>query len=192
MSEYAKTMLSNTVNGLEETNAKALLKWRYYEDHLDETQRAIIAYLTTIYQGDVNEFEAKEISGLMRIVNNIERVGDSVENISLAIEDLIDKKLVFSTEATSDMKALSDLALKFLTFVTESLRDEGENTMAESQVIEDAIDVMKEEMNQNHISRLRDGTCMIEPGFIYIDMISNYEKIGDYCYNIAQSIAGVK
>jgi len=192
MSEYARTMLSNTANGLEEKNAKKLLKWRYYEDHLDETQRGITAYLTTIYQGDVNESEANEISSLMRITNNIERIGDSVENIALGMEDLMEKKLVFSPEATSDMKALSDLALKFLTYVTERMRNEGEHVMAESQAIEDAIDVMKEEMNQSHISRLRDGICKIEPGLIYIDMLSNYEKIGDYCYNIAQSIAGVK
>ena len=192
MSGYAKTMIVLTVNGLEDRNAKELLKWRYYEDHLDEMQREITSYLTTIYQGDVNEFEAKEISSLMRITNNIERIGDSVENIALEIEDLIEKKLDFSQEAISDINKLSQLSIEFLSFVTEGLKTGGGNSMAKSQRLEDAIDVMKEEMNQAHISRLREGICEIEPGLKYIDMIANYERIGDYCYNIAQSLAGVK
>ena len=110
----------------------------------------------------------------------------------MEIEDLIEKKLDFSQEAISDINKLSQLSIEFLSFVTEGLKTGGGNSMAKSQRLEDAIDVMKEEMNQAHISRLREGICEIEPGLKYIDMIANYERIGDYCYNIAQSLAGVK
>lgn len=192
MSESARAMLANTIKCLEDKNTKSLHRWRYYEDHLDSMQKEITAYLTTIYQGDVNEYEAKEISGLMRITNNIERIGDSVENIALRTEDLIEQRLEFSSAAYSDMEKLSDLTIKFLSFIIEGLKKRAENFMTESQVIEDSIDVNKEEMIQGHISRLRDGSCKIEPGLLYIDILSNYEKIGDYCYNIAQSIAGIK
>jgi len=192
MSETARAMLDNTVKCLEDKNIKSLHQWRYYEDHLDLMQKEITAYLTSIYQGDVNEYEAKEISSLMRITNNIERIGDSVENIALRTEDLIEQRLEFSRSAYSDMNKLSDLTMKFLNFIIEGLKTRSENFMAESQLIEDSIDVNKEEMIQDHISRLRDGSCKIEPGLLYIDILSNYEKIGDYCYNIAQSIAGIK
>jgi phosphate:Na+ symporter len=84
---------------------KKLAKWRQVENHLDDMQREIVAYLTRIYQSDVSESEAKEISSLMRMTNNIERIGDSVENIAQAIEDMIETDLIFTEKAKGDLTA---------------------------------------------------------------------------------------
>ena len=51
---------------------------------------------------------------------------------------------------------------------------------------------MRQEMREDHVERLRVGTCMVDAGLILIDILSNFEKIGDYCYNIAEAIAGEK
>ena len=51
---------------------------------------------------------------------------------------------------------------------------------------------MREEMRQGHVSRLRSGDCSIDPGLVFIDLLSNFEKIGDYCFNIAQAAVGIK
>jgi len=64
--------------------------------------------------------------------------------------------------------------------------------MKQAQILEDNIDFMREEMRQDHIERLRSGTCTNEPGLMFSDMLSNFEKMGDYCYNIAQAVARIK
>jgi phosphate:Na+ symporter len=51
---------------------------------------------------------------------------------------------------------------------------------------------MREAMRQDHINRLRRGDCSIDPGLLYIDMLANFEKMGGYCFNVAQAVAGVK
>ena len=70
-------------------------------------------------------------------------------------------------------------------------RDDGE-IMQKAQEKEDAIDRMREEMKGNHIMRLQSGACTVDPGLILVDMLTAFEKIGDFCYNIAQAVSGVR
>ena len=70
-------------------------------------------------------------------------------------------------------------------------REDGE-VMQEAQEIEDGIDRMREEMRGNYLMRLQSGICTVDPGLILVDMLTAFEKIGDYCYNIAQAVARIK
>ncbi len=192
MSEAAMVTLENTVKCLKTKDPKSLNKWRRYEQHLDTLQREITAYLTRIYQSDVNQPEAKEISSLMRMTNNIERIGDSVENIALIIEDIIEDRIVLTSKAIEDINEISSKVIEFLDYVAKSIQSEPDHFMKQAQIMEDDIDYMREEMRQEHIERLRKGNCSNAAGLMFSDMLSNFEKLGDYCYNIAQAVAGIK
>ena len=192
MADVAMTMLTITIEAFQKKDAKQLSKWRRYEDHLDATQKEITTYLTRIYQSDLNQTEAKEISSMMRMTNNIERIGDSIENIALMIEDIIENKTDFSPKAVSDIKEISGQVAEFITLVKNGMKTEHVQFMKQAQILEDNIDFMREEMRQDHIERLRSGACANEPGLMFSDMLSNFEKMGDYCYNIAQAVAGIK
>lgn len=191
MAEVAQVTLKNTIIALLRKDEKLLSKWQVYEDHLDDTQKQITAYLTLLYQVDVTEVEAKEISSMLRMTNNIERVGDSVENIAEITELLMEKNISFSKDALKDVERLSGQAISFMGLVTEGIQKRPKNFMTDAQTIEDNIDFMREEMRNQHIYRLRKGLCSSD-GLLYSDLLSNFEKIGDYCYNIAQAVAGVK
>jgi phosphate:Na+ symporter len=192
MADVAMAMLTNTVEAFQKRDAKQLSKWRRYEDHLDATQREITTYLTSIYQSDLNQTEAKEVSSMMRMTNNIERIGDSIENIALMIEDIFENKTDFSPRAISDIKEISNQVAEFIILVQNGMKSAQAQFMKQAQILEDNIDFMREEMRQDHIERLRSGTCANEPGLMFSDMLSNFEKMGDYCYNIAQAVAGIK
>lgn len=192
MADIALVTFKNTLESLQTRNLKQLNKWRRYEDHLDAMQKEIIAYLTRIYQEDVNENEAKELSSMIRMTNNLERVGDSVENLALMTEDIIEKEIYFSKDALNDIKAISSQAIAFIMLVSEGIQNKKASFMTDAQTIEDNIDFMRDEMRNDHIFRLKEGICRNEPGLIFSDILSNFEKIGDYCYNVAQGIAGIK
>lgn len=192
MAETAMTTLQNTLDSLQNKDSKRLKKWRVYENHLDAVQKEITAYLTRIYQGDVNEAEAREISSLIRMTNNVERIGDSVENIAIMAEDIIENDIDFSQNAMNDVKNLSNQVVAFLKLVIDGMHRSGPHFMQDAQTIEDNIDFMREEMRQSHIDRLRRGACTNAPGLMFSDILSNFEKMGDYCYNIAEGIAGIK
>ncbi|MFC1816933.1 Na/Pi cotransporter family protein, partial [Thermodesulfobacteriota bacterium] len=107
MSETAIETFKNTLTCIEDRDYKKLSRWKRIEGFLDSMQREITTYLTKIYQGVVTEPEAKEISSLMRMTNNIERIGDSVENIAQVTEIIIENDLSFTAAARADIKKIS-------------------------------------------------------------------------------------
>jgi phosphate:Na+ symporter len=192
MSKTAIETFKSTLQRIEDRDYKKLSRWKRIENFLDSTQREITAYLTKIYQNDLTEPEAKEISSLMRMTNNIERIGDSVENIAQVTEIIIENKIPFTSTAMADIKKISGKVLDFLNHVTVGIKSHDKDFMERAIQLENDIDSMRENMRQDHIKRLRRGECKIDPGLIYIDLLSNFEKIGDYCFNIAQAVAGLK
>ena len=192
MSDVAANTLEDTILRIEDRDFKKLNKWKRIENFLDDMQLEITAYLSRLYQSDLSESEAKEISSLMRMTNNIERIGDSVENIAQLTETIIEDNLPFTSHAQGDLKTISEQTIAFLDLVTDAIRHPTENLMVKADEMENTIDRMREEMRQGHISRLRSGECSIDPGLVFIDLLTNFEKIGDYCFNIAQAVVGIK
>ena len=181
-----------TAKRIKDRDYKKLAKWRQVENHLDDMQREIVSYLTRIYQSDVSESEAKEISSLMRMTNNIERIGDSVENMAQAIEDMIEGNLIFTEQAMGDLHQLVDKVDAFLELITSAMRRLPSNFMNQAESLENAIDAMREKYRDDHIQRLRSCECGIEQGLVYVNLLTNLEKIGDYCLNVAEAVAGKK
>ncbi|MBW2099274.1 MAG: Na/Pi cotransporter family protein [Deltaproteobacteria bacterium] len=192
MGEMAQAELKNTVNCINNRNLKKLGKWKRYEDFLDTMQKELLSYLTTISQGGVNEYEAQEISALMRMTNNMERIGDSIESIAKFVENRIENNIKFSGIALSDLNKIANEVMKFLEFVTFGMQGKNKEFMEIAHSMENRIDAMREQMRTGHVDRLRSGDCSVEPGLIFMGMLSNFEKIGDYCLNIAQAIASNK
>lgn len=192
MAETAQYTFRKTVKRLIDRDYKKLAKWRQVENHLDDMQREILAYLTRIYQSDVSESEAKEVSSLMRMTNNIERIGDSVENIAQAIEDMIETGLIFTDQAKTDLNQLVDKVSEFMVLITSAMRQRPTNFMNMAESIENTIDAMRERYRDDHIQRLRSNECGLDQGLVYVSLLTNLEKIGDYCFNIAEAVAGRK
>jgi phosphate:Na+ symporter len=192
MAETARYMFRKTLKRLTDRDFKKLAKWRQIENHLDDMQREIVAYLTRIYQSDVSESEAKEISSLMRMTNNIERIGDSVENIAQALEDMLESDLTFTGSAQNDLNHLVEKVGAFMDLITSAMRQRPSNFMALADSMENTIDAMREKFRDDHIERLRSCECGLDQGLIYVNLLTNLEKIGDYCFNIAEAVAGKK
>jgi phosphate:Na+ symporter len=192
MAETARYTFRRTVKRLTDRDYRKLSKWRQVENHLDDMQREIVAYLTRIYQSDVSESEAKEISSLMRMTNNIERIGDSVENIAQAIEDMIETHLIFTDRAMADLNQLVEKVGEFMELVIAGMHQPPANFMNRADSLENAIDAMREKFRDDHVQRLRSSECGIDQGLVYVSLLTNLEKIGDYSFNIAEAVAGKK
>jgi len=192
MGEIAEDMMVGVINSLEAKKIKAMGQWRHKEDALDILQREITNYLVIISQRDITLEASKEISSLLRMANNIERIGDSVQNIAELIEEMIENDLQLSEEGVKDYGEISAKVLGFYRFLLGNLKSGAKHIMDESREFEESIDFMREDMRGNHLARLRMGTCTIDPGLIFTDMLNHFEKIGDYCFNVAQAIAGIK
>ena len=186
--EFVKMNLKKVSACLEKKDEEVLKDREDVEDHIDTCQKVIIRYLTTIYQGDVNEYQAKEISELMRITNNIERVGDAMENVSKMMENVYDNEIKFSQGARKDLREIATQVELFMELIVQELKEGTEDFYKKALAQEDLIDQMRENMRYDHIERLRNNDCSVDAGVLFIALVSSYEKMGDYCYNISTGI----
>ncbi|MFH2092894.1 MAG: Na/Pi cotransporter family protein [Pseudomonadota bacterium] len=185
---FAHDFLKRTNTCLKVPDDDILGEYEIVEKHLDDFQKIIIQYLTTIYQGEVNEPEAKEISEMMRITNNIERLGDSLENVSRMLVRMYENNIEFSDDAKQDLMNISTEVDEFLALVINEMHENTEGFYQKALAKEDTIDQMREKMRYQHIERLRAGNCSVDVGVFYIAIVSHYEKMGDYCFNIATGV----
>lgn len=192
MSDIANDMMTGVVASLSSRNLDKMDRWRRQENALDLLQRRIVDYLVQISQQDISVDESLEIASLFRMANNIERIGDSVENIAELVEQMIENDLYLSDEGLEDYKDMALKVFEFYHFIMENLDNGHDSILDKALPMENEIDRMKEELKFKHLIRLRAGVCSLDPGIVFIDIVNNFEKIGDYCYNIAQAMDGIK
>jgi phosphate:Na+ symporter len=192
MGEETQTMFDEVIGCLKIRNTKKLIKWKEREDILDNLQKEIIDFLVKIMQRNLVVEESKEITSLMRMTNNIEKVGDELEDIAEALERMIEEKLYFSAQAILDYEAISSKVKEFLILVLDGIKENTREIMPEAVRLVESINHMSEDMRLSHHDRLVEGICEIDRGMIFIDILNSFEKMGGSCYNIAQAIAGVK
>jgi len=192
MGDEAQTMFDEVIGSLKIRNSRKVAKWKAREDVLDNLQKEITDFLVKVMQQSIIVEESKEITTLMRMTNNIERIGDEIEDIAETLERMIEDKLYFSEEAIQDYEKISSEARQFLTLVFEGIKRENKQIMPEAVKLVESINRMTEEMRLSHHDRLFDGTCEIDRGMIFSDILNAFEKMGGCCYNVAQAIAGVK
>jgi phosphate:Na+ symporter len=192
MTSIAQTMFHQVTEVLNSRKLGPLSRWRQSEDALDNLQRQITEYLVGVSQSAITEEESREIASLMRMANNVERFGDSVENVAELIEEMIEDNLQLTREGMRDYEEIRNQVAQFIELVMRSMKERDRDVMDTAQQMEDSIDEMRERMRDNHVSRLRSGTCTVDPGLVFVDMLSNFEKMGDYLYNVSQGVAGVR
>jgi phosphate:Na+ symporter len=192
MGEEAQTMFDEVTGALKIRDSKKLAICKDREDILDNLQKEIIDFLVRVMQQNILVEESREITSLLRMTNNIERIGDEVEDIAEAIERMIEDKFYFSPQALEDYMKISSEARKFLALVLKGIKEENKEIMPEAAKAVNSINRVTEEMRSSHHNRLIEGTCDIERGMIFIDILNALEKMGGFCYNVAQALAGVK
>ena len=192
MGEEAQTMFDEVIGALKIRNARNLAKWREREDVLDNLQKEITDFLVKVMQQNIVVEESKEITSLLRMTNNIERIGDELEDIAAALENMIEEKLYFSEYAITDYVTITSEAREFLQLVLNGIKNENREIMAEALRLVNNINRMTDDMKTSHHDRLFEGTCEIDRGMIFIEILDAFEKMGGFCYNLAQAVAGVK
>ena len=190
MADHAKEMVAEAADGFLNNNEKALKNLPIREEALDSLQEAITNYLMSLTQRDLSEEESRRIPALLHSVNDIERIGDHSENLmELAIRK-IEEKLPFSKDALDEIILMLDKINSMLDGAITALTTNSVKDAEKVLSTENEVDELTEKLRQNHIDRLGKRTCNVRSGIVFLDMISNLEKIGDHITNVAQAVIG--
>jgi len=184
--------LDETIVFTKTKDTRLLEGLRKREDLIDLLQREILDFLVAISQRPISQDVSKEISSLMHMVNDLEKVGDYCENLWELGERKIDQKIIFSQMADDEFYLLVGKTREFLSYIQQAIEHNQVDIAKQAQAMENEIDSLEASLRSNHILRLNTGECSVNTGLIFIDMLHNCEKIGDHTHSVARAILGKK
>lgn len=159
------------------------------EETLDRLQDKIEGYAIKISKRHITEKNKGDVSELLHMIGELERIGDQCENI---MEATIARTSPFSDEGKREIAHICNAVEEILNLAIVSYKS-GDNQLAHRvEPLEQIIDILEEQFKTSHIARMRDGNCSVEGAFAFVEAISCLERIADHCSNIAVFLITVK
>lgn len=188
MGEYAYKGLEETNLFLTTQQPKHSETATQIEGALNNLDRKITEYLIAISAESLSELDSSKHTALMDTVRDIERIGDHFENILELIDYKITNKVYLTEQAQEDLNNMFDLTILTVKQAVVTLNNsDREDALAVIQK-EDQIDKMERNYRKKHIIRMNEGLCSGSAGIVFVDIISNLERIGDHAVNIAEEV----
>jgi phosphate:Na+ symporter len=181
-------MVTIAMDSFIKNDAKPLEKITRGEQAVDSLREAITNYLVELMQQELSLEESKKIPPLIHAINDVERIGDHAENLRDLAEQKIEQKMLFSPIAVEELKNMYEEINRMISCSVNAL---GLNKVEEAKLVleqECQINTLRDRLKDNHVKRLEQGQCNVLSGVVFLDMISNFEKIGDHLNNVAQAI----
>ena len=188
-------MAEETVSGLQMTLMTLLgdriedaEKIRASEKNVDHYEDVLGTFLTRLARAQISDDDSSEVSKLLKIIGDLERISDHSVNMLESAEEMKEKKIVFSKYAKEELEVLCGALTEILGLTTDTLRHNDWEAAASVEPLEEVIDQIKTVLRNRHITRLKKGECSVEAGFIWADLLTDMERTSDHCSNIALSI----
>lgn len=188
MAEYAKKGLQQSEAYLETKNKKSAEKIVRYEEAVNNLDKNITDYLTGISSRSLSAESSRQHAVLMDTTRDIERVSDHVENLMELVDYQVANKVSLSPEAYQDLHEMYELTMSTFSQSMEALEQDNRDIATQVLAQEEDIDRLERQLRKKHILRLNEGACSGSAGIIFVDMISNLERIGDHAVNIAETV----
>ncbi len=155
------------------------------ETLVDKYEDKLSTYLVKLSARSLTDRDSKAVTELLHVIGDVERISDHSVNLLEVAQEMHDKKITFSDEATHDLSVIIKAVRDILTLTIDSLVKEDLEGAKLVEPLEQVIDRLKHKIKASHIQRLKEGHCTVEYGFILSDILTNCERIADHCSNIA-------
>ncbi len=188
MAEFAEKGLVEAKNYLKTNQKRHSELTVQYEEAINNLDRKITDYLILISERSLSDENSRMHSVLMDTVRDIERVGDHMENVVELVDYQLTNKVALSADAYADLEDMFSLTVQTLQKAISALDNDNLEEAREVVEQEEEIDKMERKLRKKHILRLNEGKCSGSAGIVFVDIVSNLERIGDHSVNIAFAV----
>ena len=158
------------------------------ESGIDRYEDKLGTYLMKITSKSLSQSQSEEVSKYLHTISDFERISDHALNISEAAKEIHDKDLQFSPEACHELDVIESAVREILSIAVGAFVENDPQRAARVEPLEEIIDGLCDEMKSHHVDRLQSGSCTLNQGFVFNDLLTNYERVADHCSNIAVAI----
>ncbi|NLY53143.1 MAG: Na/Pi cotransporter family protein [Firmicutes bacterium] len=191
MGNLTTSMLNDALQAFRNNDDSKLSDIAQIEDVIDQLERDIVDYLVQLSQASLSSEQSERLNALLHVSNDLERIGDHAQNVADLASYKVSHRLPLSAEAEQE---LADMSKQVSSLVERSVEilTSGDRLAAERIILDESnIDLLEKSLRRQHIKRLNAGICFPASGIVYLDLISNLERIADHANNIAQALVGI-
>lgn len=192
MGEYASKGLEETALYLNNHEQKHADNAFQIENALNKLDREITEYLVHLSAVQLSDADSEKHTALLDSVRDIERIGDHFENVVELVQFQLSNKIVLTDDAIADLNEMFDVTKQAVKEAIEAISGMDREKALDVVKLENQIDRLEKTFRKKHIIRLNDGLCTGSSGIVYVDILSNLERIGDHAVNIAEDVLGEK
>lgn len=185
MARRSLESVNAAVKARQESSKEEVRKVYDLEGMIDRYEDKLGSYLIKITQNQPDPDQANEINKYLRVLSDFERISDHARNIGEAVEEIADKKIIFSEEADKGLRVLENAVYDITNLTIKAFINNDIEKAVLIDPLEEVIDDLCDDLKAGHVERVGRGECTLENGFVFNDMLTDYERIGDHCSNVA-------
>jgi phosphate:Na+ symporter len=187
--DIARNMLADSIYSLLNDDSSKIDGVLRNEERINKMQAEITQYLVEISAKDLDSEQSARIPALINSINNFERIGDHCEDIIDMVNHKLELNLHFSDIGRDEIRMMYDEIALMMNECYTAYSDDNAELALLAASREDKVDGMSVELKQKHIDRLEAGTCSVQAGIVFLDVINHMERIADHIHNVCLIVA---
>ena len=192
MAYYASGALKKAIDCVMEFDPKAAQEVRESEDKTDTYEDMLGTYLLKLGAEPLSDTASEEVTELLKLIGDFERIGDHAVNIIESAEEMHDKQLEFSRSAKYELSVMTAAVGEVMGLAVKAFAENDAQAASCVEPLEQVVDDLKNELRTRHILRMKKSECSIEAGFVWSDLLTNLERVSDHCSNVALCVLDLK
>ena len=185
MARLSVDSLTKSLSLFDKYDSKLAEEIQEVEGKVDIYEDSLGSYLVKLSARDMSERDSREVTMLMHMIGDLERISDHSVNVVESAEELKDKGLEFSDAAKAELLAMRGAIEEIVTLTEAALLENDLSKAARVEPLEQVVDDLKAQIKHHHVIRVQKNQCSIEQGFILSDILTNLERVSDHCSNVA-------
>lgn len=185
MAEHARDSLTKAIGLISSYKSETAQYIRENEELIDKYEDKLGTYLVRLSNNELSENLSHSIARMLHSIGDFERIGDHALNICKVAEEMHNKNIHFSDEAKKEIAVITNAVTEILNMTVDSFINDDIELASHVEPLEQVIDTLNKKLKARHVARLQSGECTIELGFVFTDLLTNYERVSDHCSNVA-------
>ncbi len=188
MAETAKDVITKAVSLLDKYDEKLAKEVLEKETILDNYEDKLGTILVRLSGKGLSASDSRKITKILHTIGDFERIGDHAVNLVYNAEEIKEKNIVFSDMAKREIAVVAKAVDEIISITVSAFANNDIDVAVKVEPLEEVIDKLMELIKLHHVSRLQEGNCTIEHGFVLSDLLNNLERVADHCSNVAVAI----